>query len=53
MLRERRVQVDVVNQDAGRVEEKKATVSWSELSKKLCGIFVAEFLQELLIEFKD
>lgn len=27
VLRERRVQVDVVNQDGGSVEEKKATVS--------------------------
>lgn len=34
VLRVRPVQVDVVNQDGGSVEEKKATVSWSELLKE-------------------
>lgn len=29
VLRERRVQADVMNQDGRRMEEKKATVSWS------------------------
>lgn len=34
VLRERQVQVALVNQDGGNVEEKKATVSLSELLKK-------------------
>lgn len=35
VLRERRVQVDIMNKDGGSVEEKKATVSWPEVLKKL------------------
>lgn len=47
VLRERRVQVDVVNQDGGSVEEKKATVSWPELLKKPCGSWAPGGILEL------
>lgn len=42
VLRERRVQEDQMDQVGGKVEEKKETVSWSELLDEPGGMFSAE-----------